>query len=341
MRCGLRDYPLVSSRAVLYRIHVFNETDNQFFLKMPPPPPELEPEVASSVRLCGFCDVSTQQAIASRLLHTLAIRSTKKKQTVDEAESNLREKLLPPPSGKGPAPSLVVLDAALDAAENITTLGTFFSSKEEVTKRVAACEQELELSFRPTRRDRLAAELIRAYDVERRFHCGHALLGGGGEECSPASTAASERHRLTCIFRPLACQNEGCFAVFSARSEAQHDDTCGFKRLPCKRGCGQHVERQKMADHTDGECANKPVDCPFVHLGCTHPCTQGTMNEHLETATAAHLTLSLRVITMQQHAINSLEAKCAAAVVAATELAVVSARVGALETGDRRCHLLG
>ena len=64
------------------------------------------------------------------------------------------------------------------------------------------------------------------------------------------------------------------------------------------------------------------------------------MNEHLETATAAHLTLSLRVITMQQHAINSLEAKCAAAVVAATELAVVSARVGALETGDRRCHWL-
>ena len=43
------------------------------------------------------------------------------------------------------------------------------------------------------------------------------------------------------------------------------------------------------------------------------------MNEHLETATAAHLTLSLRVITMQQHAINSLEAKCAAAVVAATD----------------------
>jgi hypothetical protein len=299
----------------------------------------------ASERSCEFCDVGTQQALASRLLHTLAIRSTKKKQTVDEAEGNLREKLLPPPSsGKGQAQSLAVLDAALDAAENITTLGTFFSSKEEVQKRVAACEQELDLSFRPTRRDRLAAELIRAYDVERRFHCGHALLGGGGGGCSPASTAASERHQLTCIFRPLACQNEGCFAVFSARSEVQHDETCGFKRLPCKRGCGQNVERQKMADHTDGECANKPVECPFVHLGCKQPCTQGTLNEHLQTATAAHLTLSLRVITMQQHAINSLEAKCAAAVVAATELAVVSARVGALEAGDRpltRGPLLG
>jgi len=294
-----------------------------------------EPSSVSNPTYCEFCDVETQQALASRLLHTLAIRATLRKCTPDEAVSKLREKLLPPPSGKkNPAPSLAVLDTALKAAEDIRAKGlAYFNSKEEMQRRVSTCEQDLELSFRQTRRERLAAELIRAYDVGREYHCGHALSGDGGESCSPTSAAASERHRLGCIFRPLACRNEGCVAIFSARSEAEHDMTCGFKRLPCTRGCHAMVERQMMAEHIDGVCPNKPVDCPFFHLGCTHACTQGTLEDHVQTATAVHLSLTLRVITMQQHAINTLEAAGAAALTAASDLAAVTARVSALESG--------
>ena len=287
---------------------------------------------------CEYCDVETQQALASRLLHTLAVRSTLRKQTPDEAVAKLREKLLPPHTGKkAPTPSMETLDAALVQLEDARAKGLqYFSSKETLSQRVTVCERDLEISFRQTKRERLAAELIHAYDPAREHHCGRMLGGGDGAndaEASPASTAACERHRLSCIFRPLACRNEGCMEVFSARAEATHDGVCPFKLLPCVRGCPEVVTRQGMAAHADGPCANKPVDCPFLHLGCEAACTQGTLEAHLESATAAHLSLSLRALTAQQHSISKLEAAGAAAAVAVGELAAVSARVTALEGG--------
>ena len=83
------------------------------------------------------------------------------------------------------------------------------SSKEELERRLTAATKSLDAGeFRHARRERLAAELIRAWDAAQTEHCGEFLVPG---------SEASERHRLCCVFRPMACANDGCVATFSAR----------------------------------------------------------------------------------------------------------------------------
>ena len=83
---------------------------------------------------CLYCDVETQQGLASRLLHTLAVRATLRKMTVEEAVVQLREKLLPPPtpSKKAPGPSLQTLHLAIQAAEDVKAkvFDPFFTTKD-------------------------------------------------------------------------------------------------------------------------------------------------------------------------------------------------------------------
>ena len=46
-----------------------------------------------------------------------------------------------------------------------------------------------------------------------------------------------------------------------------------------------------MRAHCAGPCPARPVECPFAHLGCTVPVTQGERDSHLEKNTALHLSL--------------------------------------------------
>ena len=292
-------------------------------------------EAEAELTPCEYVDVETQQGLSSRLLHTLAVRSTLRKTSVEEAVASLRSKLLPPapPSKKAKSPpSLVTLNAALETAEDVRAKGlSFFTSKEENLKRVAAAEKEMDLSFRHPDREKLAAELIRAYDTEGEFHCGACIpriapsfgtpkvcvpigskaadagaAGAAEAEAaaddgraivagSPRSVAAMERHKLACVFRPLACRNEGCLSIHSAKAEVRHDGVCGFKPIECTLGCPAVVQRQLMGEHVEGPCPNRPVQCPFAMIGCEHACTQGTLAAHLTDACAAHLGLSLAV----------------------------------------------
>ena len=262
---------------------------------------------------CLYCDVETQQGLASRLLHTLAVRATLRKMTVEEAVVQLREKLLPPPtpSKKAPGPSLQTLHLAIQAAEDVKAKGlSFFNTKAENDMRVAAAEKDMDVTFRHPEREKLAAELIRAYDTEREYHCGACVSRGSeaADVCSEAANVCSEadvssdaelmeRHRLSCIFRPLSCRNEGCVSIHSAKAELRHDSVCGFKLISCPLGCPEVVQRQHMHAHVDGPCDNKPVDCPFAIIGCKVPCTQGSLQAHLDDACSAHLSTS-------RHAIN-------------------------------------
>jgi chromosome segregation ATPase len=94
-----------------------------------------------------------------------------------------------------------------------------------------------------------------------------------------------------------------------------------------------------MAAHVDGPCSMKPVDCPFAMIGCRVACTQGDLEEHLESHVAHHLSLTMRVLTAQQRSLNDLQATTqkqaavqAAAATQVAELADVRSRVGVLES---------
>jgi hypothetical protein len=96
--------------------------------------------------------------------------------------------------------------------------GTLFTSQSDLARRVAAAEAEhaVGTSFRHNRREKLAAELIARFDPALEHHCGAGFPAGDEE--------AAARHRVACVYRPIACFNEGCVAVFSARTEHEHDE---------------------------------------------------------------------------------------------------------------------
>jgi len=301
-------------------------------------PADAPSSAGPAVFMCTYCDVETQQAIAERLTRTLAVISSMRKMSLEDAEQTLCNKLLPPQPPKATkkaaaaAPSLQTLHEALAQAESVKAKGlAMFSSKEELERRVSTSEKEIR-RLPHVRLQKFAADLMSSYDPNREYHCGACV--GGGDDMSPGATAsASERHRLACIFRPLACRNEGCVAMYSARAEAVHDSECPYKLLPCIRGCEMQIQRKAMTAHADGPCPNKPVDCPFRGLGCTTPCTQGGLERHLSEACPAHLSLALGALSQQQVSIQKLQAAGAAAIGAVDELASLRARVIALEGG--------
>ena len=289
---------------------------------------------------CDYCDAETSNAVGIRLLDLIAARRAEgNKRAVDDlVQKFVREKLLPPkkPSKRNaPPPDLNTLHAALDEAgvPKASGLGGLFTSKDELAKRFDKERKELDASFRHSHRMAVAAELIAAYDPDCQWHCGAVVRSGEAR-----SVNAAEQHRIKCIFRPLACRNEGCVYIHSALHEGRHDRECAHKLLPCTRECGLHVKRKDMGAHVDGPCPNRPCDCPFVHLGCDVPCTQGTLEAHLEAHVHQHLSLTLRVVTQQQRSLNELQAAQAAQAALSTssaaqqkELIALRGRVDTLE----------
>ena len=298
--------------------------------------------MAAEEKVCRYCDVQTLATVEGRLLHALAARAALHSLTPEQGIQKLREALLPPKAKKKEVINLAALHLALDKVEDVKAKGlAFFSSKEQNAKRVSETIVTLDTQ-KSSDREKLARDLIFAYDLDCTHHCGADIgLGAGavaapapvgegagegesegkgestpaaadGDGPSPRSVSAAERHRLCCIFRPLSCKNEHCVAMFSACREAEHDAACEWKILPCPRACGGHFARRAMDVHLDGPCPNKPVDCPFKNVGCDVPCTQGGLEGHLESHTTQHLSLVLGIITNQQQALNTLEANAAA-----------------------------
>jgi len=120
--------------------------------------------------------------------------------------------------------------------------------------------------------------------------------------------------------------------VLSAAAIAAHDTVCVYKAVPCVQGCGAAVRRRDMNQHSATVCSCKPVTCPFAHLGCLEPVTQGSREAHLSGSAASHVLqlldatnalrreaeASARVVTDLQ---RRLAADSAAATAAASSLA--------------------
>lgn len=253
---------------------------------------------------CSYCDVTLQQEIAARLLHTLATLSACRKLPTGTALDKLRHELLGDP--KPPKKGMATLNERLDKLDKLNAgldvKDKLFTSMEDLERRVAVKEKELELGadFRQGRREQLAAELIARYDTKCEHHCGAEFLPFVPAEAAGSSEVAredpNERHRLGCIFRPMACQHEGCTAMFSARAEPQHDAVCGFKLLACPQGCGAHLTRATMDEHCAGPCPSRPIPCTFKHIGCHEHVTVGTLEAHLASHSAHHLLLAVNLI---------------------------------------------
>ena len=280
-------------------------------------PDETEgPALLTEDFVCQYCDAETSTAVSARLLDVLAARRAEgSKRCVDDLVQKHIRRTAPSTqeAGKEERATTRPVCSAGGASRNERCQGVrpggSLHFKEELAKRFDKERKELDVSFRHSQRLKLAAELIFAYDMTNEWHCGAVVEAG---EASPRSVNAAEQHRLKCIFRPLACRNEGCVHLHSALHEARHDAECPFKLLVCTRGCGQQVIRSEMANHVDGPCPMKPCDCTFVQIGCKVPCTQGGLAEHLETHAAQHLSLTLKVVTAQQRSINELQAAQAA-----------------------------
>ena len=67
----------------------------------------------------------------------------------------------------------------------------------------------------------------------------------------------------------MPCANAGCLEVNSLRRIRDHDSVCPFKLVPCDLSCGREVARREMRSHCVGACPRRPVECPFLGLGCT------------------------------------------------------------------------
>ena len=170
--------------------------------------------------------------------------------------------------------------------------------------------------------DRLAGDAIVLYDHRGVSHC--------TQRC--ADTDALAAHRASCPFRPQPCTNSGCMDVLSAAGLAAHDTSCVYKHVLCVQGCGAEVRRKDMAQHAATVCPCKPVACPFKHLGCLEPVTQGSRDAHVEGGTPGHTLLLLDATTALRReadasarAVTEVQRRIAADAVAATGAAAALA----------------
>jgi hypothetical protein len=96
----------------------------------------------------------------------------------------------------------------------------------------------------------LAKSIIRHHDTTNAHHCS---VRGCGD---------------TCEWRLTKCTNEECEVVVSQRWLQKHDDVCPQKIVPCDRYCGEMMYRRLVPLHMTSTCPLRPVECPFMCLGC-------------------------------------------------------------------------
>lgn len=102
-------------------------------------------------------------------------------------------------------------------------------------------------------------DLVREWDPQNLAHC--------SEDFSDEEER-TRHEEWECPFRRVTCEHEGCGETFSAHHRSKHDAICPHKPLNCPLECGASVERRRVTEHKQIECANRPATCPFHSLGC-------------------------------------------------------------------------
>ncbi|XP_015073127.1 proteoglycan 4-like [Solanum pennellii] len=148
--------------------------------------------------------------------------------------------------------------------------------------------QEMEINgfWLMARRETVAQTVIRNVDFKNTFHCNMKFK----------SEEELARHVISCGFREIHCENEGCNARFSAAQHEQHDSECPFKILQCEQKCPEMLMRREMDRHCITICTMKLVNCSFYPVGCQSTVPQCKADEHRKENLQSHLVYILKLI---------------------------------------------
>ena len=111
-----------------------------------------------------------------------------------------------------------------------------------------------------------------------------------------------------CLNRTVTCPHCGDSGWY-VEMIYTHPQKCLLQPLPCPRECGAKVARKDLAIHPSA-CPLEQVECPFKDVECTQILLRKDMDEHLSTATTAHLTLLVSSLTRLKSNHQSLKADC-------------------------------
>ncbi|XP_010498314.1 PREDICTED: uncharacterized protein LOC104776018 [Camelina sativa] len=148
--------------------------------------------------------------------------------------------------------------------------------------------QEMEISgfWLTDHREGIAQTLLRNVDFKNTSHC----------EMKFQTQGELAKHALSCGYRTMNCENEGCTAVFCANQMENHDSVCPFKIIPCEQNCSDSIMRREMDRHCITVCPMKLVNCPFHSVGCLSGVHQCELQQHHLDNVSSHLMYILRSI---------------------------------------------
>ncbi|CAF2127237.1 reticulocyte-binding protein homolog 2a [Brassica napus] len=148
--------------------------------------------------------------------------------------------------------------------------------------------QEMEISgfWLSDHRQGLAETLLKNVDFKNGYHC----------EMRFQTEGEVSEHVLTCGYRTMDCENEGCNAVFCKKQMESHDSVCPFKIVKCEQGCDERIMRREMDRHCITVCPMKLVNCAFRAVGCLDDVRQCEVQRHQLESVGSHLMCVLKSI---------------------------------------------
>ncbi|GAU20152.1 hypothetical protein TSUD_352140 [Trifolium subterraneum] len=130
------------------------------------------------------------------------------------------------------------------------------------------------------RREVIAETLLKNVDFHNSFHCTMTFN----------SSQDLDNHLLTCNFRTMICENQGCNTKFCASHLEKHDSICPFKIISCEQKCSNHsIMRRDMDRHCITVCPMKLVNCPFHAVGCRSAVAQCMIEKHCLDELQSHM----------------------------------------------------
>lgn len=115
--------------------------------------------------------------------------------------------------------------------------------------------------------------------------------------CDSCSCREGDR----CEYTLMTCPNDNCTAIYSRKYRDEHDEVCGYRRVPCPSGCGAAVARMDLHKHVRDECPMREAACPLSVVGCTACVRAGDISRHLSEGADAHFVLvANRMMEYQQ-----------------------------------------
>lgn len=114
-------------------------------------------------------------------------------------------------------------------------------------------------------------------------------------------------HLKTCPYAPARCLFSGCQALFQRHEISAHQLECPHRPVDCRScrrrvshctlpshllscpealvecSCGVVLPRKMLKTHTQTECPNMQLECPFAQHGCTYSGLRSALVDHMKT----------------------------------------------------------